>query len=74
MEVRQPGVKEEAFIQIGRRGGDRKRGGGDKEQGSGWRTRQTRLRLESHIQVQINQEEQLGSETDYATQGSSAGK
>ena len=34
---------------------------------SGWRTRQF------HIRVQINQEEQLGSETDLATQGSSTG-
>ena len=35
-------------------------------QGSGWRTR-------SHIRVQINWEEQWGSETDHATQGSSVG-
>ena len=28
----------------------------------------------SHIQVQINQEEQLGSETDRATQSFSVGK
>ena len=28
----------------------------------------------SHICVQINQEEQLGSEIDYATQGSCVGK
>ena len=27
-----------------------------------------------HIHMQINQEEQLGSETDHATQGSSMGK
>ena len=37
-------------------------------QGSGWQTGQY------HIHVVINWEGQLGSETDYATQGSSAGK
>ena len=37
-------------------------------QGSGWRTRQ------SHIHMWINQEEQLGSETDCTTQGSSVRK
>ena len=37
-------------------------------QGSGWRSGQ------SHIPMQTNQEEQLGSETDRATQGSSPGK
>ena len=35
--------------------------------GSGWRTGR------SHICVHINWEEQLGSETDHATQGSSGG-
>ena len=35
--------------------------------GSGWWTR-------PHIRTWINQEEQLGSETDHATQGSSTGK
>ena len=48
----------------------------DSQQGSVWRTRpggcwQSR---QSHICVQINWEEQLGSETDHATQGSSMGK
>ena len=37
-------------------------------QGGSWRTGQ------SHIYVWINQEEQLGSETDHAAQGSSIGK
>ena len=37
-------------------------------QGGGWQ------RGQSHICMQINQEEQLGSETDLATQGSSAGR
>ena len=32
------GVKEETFIQTGRRGGDRQRGGEDTRQGSSWRT------------------------------------
>ena len=40
----------------------------DKWQGSGWQTRQ------SHTCMQINQEEQLGSERDCTTQGSSMGK
>ena len=44
------------------------RGGKDMRQGSGWCSRW------SHISVQINWEEQVGSETDCATQGSSAGK
>ena len=43
-------------------------GGQDEWQGSGWRTER------SHICIQINQEEQLGSKTDPATQGSSVGK
>ena len=37
-------------------------------QGSSWWGRQ------SHIRMQINQEEQLGSETDHATQDSGMGK
>ena len=36
--------------------------------GGGWWTRQ------SHICMQINQEEQLGSETDHVTHGSSVGE
>ena len=40
----------------------------DSQQGSSWRTKQP------HIRVQINQEEQLGSETDHAIQGFSSGK
>ena len=43
-------------------------GGEDSKQGSGWQSRQ------SHICVQINWEEQLGSETDHTTQGASKGK
>ena len=43
-------------------------GGGDSWQGGNWQTRQ------SHVCVQINWKEQLGSETDHATQGSSVGK
>ena len=45
-------------------------------QAANWRTEQEgRLQTrQSHIHVQINQEEQLGSETDHTTQGSGAGK
>ena len=43
-------------------------GGEDPWQGSDWQTRWF------HIGVQISQEEQLGSETDHTTQGSSGGK
>ena len=43
-------------------------GGEDLQQGSGWTTSW------SHICMGINREEHLGSETDHATQGSSAGK
>ena len=50
------------FIQTGRRGREIKR------QGSGW------WKGRSHICVWTDQEEQLGSKTDQATQGSSMGK
>ena len=40
----------------------------DQQQGGSWRMGR------SHICVQINGEEQLESETDHATQGSSVGK
>ena len=43
-------------------------GGEDNQQGGSWWT------AWSHIFVQINREEQLGSKTDHATQGSSMGK
>ena len=45
--------------------------------GSGRRGLRARLQLEdgwSHLQEQINREEQLGIETDGATQGPSVGK
>ena len=42
-------------------------GGEDAWKGSSWRTRQ------SHICMWINQEEQMGSETDSTTQGFSEG-
>ena len=42
--------------------------GEDSQQAGSWRSRR------SHIHVQINQEEQLGSETDHETQSSSVGK
>ena len=59
------GVKEETFIQTGRRGGDRQQGREDSWQGCGWVP--ARWRLAQWVvphSVQINQEEQLGSETD----------
>ena len=40
----------------------------DTQQGGGWRNGQ------SHICMQINQEEQLGSKIDHATHGSRVGK
>ena len=42
-------------------------GGEDSQQGGGWWTRK------SHICVWIGREDQLGSETDHATQGSAPG-
>ena len=63
-----PGVKEDTFIQTGRRDGDRKPGVEDAQQGSGWQTRW------SHIYMQINQEQQLGNKTDCATKCSRTGK
>ena len=62
------GDKEETLTQTSRRGGDGQPAREDSQQGGGWWTRWP------HIRVQINQEEQLGSEADHATQGSSAGK
>ena len=47
---------------------DTQQGDGLGGRGSSWQTGQ------SHICVQISREEQLGSETDHATQGSSMGK
>ena len=72
------GVKEEPFIQTGRRGGDGQ---------PGWRGHEARLQLEdqgrwgggwssrwSHICVWINREEQLGIEADHTTEGSRVGE
>ena len=63
------GVKEETFIQTGRRGGDRQPGHRglparwqlEDKGGGGWRSGWF------HFCMQINQEEQLESETDHAT-------
>ena len=54
------GVKEETFIQTGRRGREGQLGGENMRQG-GWWTGYP------HIHVQINWEEQLGSKTDFTT-------
>ena len=62
------GVKEETSTQTGRRGGDGQLGGENLWQGGSWQSRR------SHICVQLNWEEKLGSETDHETQGSSAGE
>ena len=62
------GVKEETLTQNGRRGGGGQPGSEDSRLGGGWRTGWP------HIRLQINREEQLGSESDCATQGSSSGK
>ena len=56
--------------EAGRWGGEDARQGGSWQnggQGSGWWTRW------SHICVQINREEPLGSKTDHGTQGSCVG-
>ena len=58
------GVKEETFTQIGRRAVGQR----------GHSARQWLAECQSHICMRINWEEQLGSETDRATQGSSVGK
>ena len=70
------GVKEETFIQTSRRGGDRQPSGEDPWQGGSWQTGQRSSWWSgwSHICMRINREEQLGSKTDCATQGSSKGK
>ena len=70
------GIKEETFIQTGRRGGDGQLCREDSQQGSGWWTgRGGGLQTgQSHIHVQINQEEQLGSENHHTTQSFSVGK
>ena len=53
------GIKEETFIRTGRRGGDGQLHGGDWWQSGGWRTWQGGgLQTgQSHVLVQINQEE-----------------
>ena len=61
-------VKEETFIQTGRRSRDRQPETEYARQGNGWQTRQ------SHICMQINQEEQPGGETNCATQDAYVGK
>ena len=53
----------ETFTQTGRRGGDGQPGGEDSQQGGGSQTGQ------SHVCMRINQEGQLGSETDHASHG-----
>ena len=72
------GVKEETFIQTGRRGGDRwvarvERTRGKVAAGGLGQARRL-VEWQSHICVRINQEEQLGSKTDHETQCSSAEK
>ena len=62
------GDKEETLTQTGRRGGDGQLGGEVSQ------ARQWLVDRGSHISVRIKQEEQLGSKTDCATQGSRAGK
>ena len=70
------GVKEETFIQTGSRGRDRKSGwkGRMTGQQQADQARQPLLEGAVHIYMCINWEEQLGSKTDQATQGSSARK
>ena len=62
------GVKEETFIQTGRRGGDGQRGREDLWPGGSWQS------WWSHICIRINWEEKLASEIGQATQGSNLGK
>ena len=65
----------ETFNQTGRRGGQGQLGREDLQQGGSWWTPKGGWqRGRSHIRVQINREEQLGSETDRTTQGSCQGK
>ena len=72
------GVKEKTFIQTGRRGRDGHPGGEDCWQGSRWRTGAGKATAgrsgDPTVDVQINQEEQMGSEIDHTTHRSSAGK
>ena len=69
-------VKEETFIQTSRKGGEMGSQGREESwQGGTWQTQwrgwQSR---KSHICMWINQEEQRGSKTNLAIQGSSTGK
>ena len=68
-----PRVKEETFVQTCMRDGDWQPVGEDSWQGGGWWTWRGSSWWSgwSHIHMRINQEEQLGSKTDLATQGSS---
>ena len=75
MEVQYQGVKEETFIQTGRRGGNGQ---------LVWKGLAARWQLEdqgrgigggqSHICMLVNWEEKLGNKTDHTTKGSSVGK
>ena len=68
--------KEETFIQTSRRAETSRQGGEDSPQGGSWWTGQGGgwWSGQPHICMWVNQEEQLWSETDHTTQGSSVGK
>ena len=69
------GVKEDTFIQTGRRDRDGQLGGGlTARQQLADRRGGVLQTGRFHIHVQINWEEQLGSEADHATQSFSAGE
>ena len=81
MKSNNQGVKEETFIQTGRRGRGRKPGGENSDKaaasglGGGGQGGRSRLvdQLVPHLHG-TGWDEQLGSKTDYTTQGSSVGK
>ena len=68
-------IKKKTFIQTSRRGGDGQPDGEDSLKGNSWRTWHGGgwQGGQSHIQVQINQEEWQGIKADHTTQGSSVG-
>ena len=75
MEVCNQRVKEETFIQTGKRGEKLGwRGHEAMQQHTGGGVRQWLVDRISHIQMQISQEKQLGSKTNHSIQGFSMGK
>ena len=79
MEVRHQGVKEDTFIQTGRKGRDGQRDTENSQQGGGWRTRAGKVAASRAGSLPHSCADKPGGttgkqKTDHTTQGSSSGK